>query len=133
MWQCAPARGLSRLTCLACPRHPQVDPDEWLTTLDYQGFLRRVGRDGCVDVDLQTYYISSHLAGRQVFLQVEASERHFVAWHADQVVTVLPIKGLMKQEMGIDDYLIHMKQEALAHARRSIPHVPWNLRQLPLW
>jgi hypothetical protein len=111
----------------------RVNPDQWLTTLDHQGFLRRVGRDGCVDVDLQTYYISSHLAGRQIFLQVEAAERHFVVWHADQVVTTLPIKRLMGQEMGIEEYLTHMKQEALAHARRSPPHVPWNLRQLPLW
>jgi hypothetical protein len=64
---------------------------------------------------------------------VEAAERHLVAWHADQAVTVLPIKGLMGQEMGIDDYLTYMKQEALAHARRATPRVPWNLRQLPLW
>jgi hypothetical protein len=73
------------------------------------------------------------MAGRQIFFQVQAAERHFVVWHADQVVTTLPIKGLVGQEMGIEEYLTHMRQEALAHARRSPPHVPWSLRQLPLW
>lgn len=35
----------------------RVDPDACLTTLDQKMYLRHVGRDGCVDVDLQTYDI----------------------------------------------------------------------------
>ena len=35
----------------------RVDPDAWLATLDQKMYLRHVGRDGCVDVDLQSYYI----------------------------------------------------------------------------
>lgn len=145
VWQCTPARGISRLTHLACPRHPRVDPDQWLRALDHQGFVRRVGRDGCVDVDLQTYYISSHMAGRQVFLQVEAAERHLVAWHADQVVTVLPIKGLMGQKMGIDNYLTHMRTRsagtratfnsscALEPASASALVIEWRASQSKRW
>src|SRR5712692_1595209 len=111
----------------------RVNPDGWLTTLDQQAFLRRVGRDGCVDVDLETYYISPKMAGCRGILQVKEAERHFVVWHANQAVKTVPVKGLMGQEMGIDDYLTHMKKEALASARRSAPHIPWSLRQLSLW
>jgi hypothetical protein len=35
----------------------RVDPDSWLAPLDQKMYLRHVGRDGCVDVDLATYYI----------------------------------------------------------------------------
>jgi hypothetical protein len=121
-------------TLPSLPALPErLDPDGWLVALDQQTFLRRVGKDGCVDVDLVPYYIDSHMAGCQVLLQVEAATRQFVVWHANQMVKTVPIKGLMEQEMGIDEYLSYMKQEALAHARRSTPHVPWSLRQLPLW
>ena len=41
----------------------RVDPDAWLTPLDRKMYLRHVGRDGCVDVDLATYYIGPE-AGR---------------------------------------------------------------------
>jgi hypothetical protein len=33
----------------------RVDPDAWLVPLDQKVYLRHVGRDGCVDVDLATY------------------------------------------------------------------------------
>jgi hypothetical protein len=49
---------------VAFPRLPtlptlpeRVDPDAWLATLDQKMYLRHVGRDGCVDLDLSTYYI----------------------------------------------------------------------------
>jgi len=35
----------------------RVDPDAWLVSLDQKMYLRHVGRDGCVDVDLTTYSI----------------------------------------------------------------------------
>ncbi len=33
----------------------RIDPEAWLMTLDQKMYLRHVGRDGCVDVDLLTY------------------------------------------------------------------------------
>jgi len=39
----------------ALPEH--VDPDAPLASLDQKRYLRHVGRDGCVDVDLATYYL----------------------------------------------------------------------------
>src|SRR6266550_7396349 len=59
----------------------RIDPDAWLATLDQKMYLRHVGRDGCVDVDLQTYYISSQMAKRAVLLQVDAARKRFVLWH----------------------------------------------------
>ena len=102
--------------------------------LDHQAYLRRVGRDGCVNVDLETYYIGPRLAGCQVLLQVEAKGAQFAVWHADQVIKMLPIKGLVGQEMAIDDYLKHIRAEALAYERRpSVRSSSWNQRQLSLW
>jgi transposase InsO family protein len=111
----------------------RVDPDGWLCALDHQMYLRHVGRDGCVDVDLQTYYISSQMAKRAVLLQVDAALKHFVVWHEDQTIKTLPIKGLIGEEMALDDFLKHMQQEALAQERRSQASAPWGLRQFSLW
>ena len=111
----------------------RVDPDGWLSTFDQQMYLRHVGHDGCVDVDLQTYYISSQMAKRAVLLQVDAAGKRFVVWHEDQMIKRLPIKGLIGEEMALDDFLKHMHQEALSQERRSQTSAPWSLRQLPLW
>jgi len=109
----------------------RVDPDAWLARLDQKVYLRHVGRDGCVDVDLATYYLGPQMAGRAVLLQVEAQSRQFAVWHQDQIVKLLPIKGLVGQEMALDDYLQSIKQEALAAPRRS----RWSrkVRQPSLW
>jgi hypothetical protein len=92
----------------------RVDPDGWLTRLHQQTYLRRVGRDGCVNVDLAPYYIDPRLAGGQVLLQVDAKAAQFIVWHADRVIKKVPIKGLVGQEMTIDDYLKYIRAEALA-------------------
>jgi len=96
-------------------------------------YLRHVGRDGCVDVDLQTYYIGSQMAKRAVLLQVDAARKRFVLWHEDQIIKTLPIKGLIGEEMALDDFLKHMQQEALAQERRSQAGASWGLRQFSLW
>jgi hypothetical protein len=49
------------------------------------------------------------------------------------MITTLPIKGLIGEEMALDDFLKHMHQEALSQERRSQASTPWSLRQLPLW
>ena len=43
-----------------------VDPDAWLATLDQKRYVRHVGHDGCVNVDLQTYYLGPQMAKRAV-------------------------------------------------------------------
>ena len=68
----------------------RVDPDAWLATLDQKMYVRHVGRDGCVNVDLQTYYIGPQMAKRAVLLQVLAENRQFAVWHQDQVIKLFP-------------------------------------------
>jgi len=111
----------------------RVDPDAWLASLDQKMYLRHVGRDGCVDVDLTTYYIGPQLAGRTVLLQVWAQQHQFAVWSQDQIVKLLPIKGLVGQQMALDDYLQYIKQEALAAPRRSSVRGSRKVRQPPLW
>lgn len=96
-------------------------------------YLRHVGRDGCVDLDLSTYYLGPQMAGRDVLLQIEAQSRQFAVWHQDQVVKRLPIKGLIGQEMALDDYLKVIQQEALAAPRRPSARGSRKVRQLALW
>ncbi len=72
----------------------RVDPDAWLVPLDQKVYLRHVGRDGCVDVDLATYYLGPQMAGWSVLFQVEAQSRQFAVWHQDQVVKLLPVPRL---------------------------------------
>jgi hypothetical protein len=111
----------------------RVDPDAWLATVDQKMYLRHVGRDGCVDVDLQTYYIGPQVAKRAVLLQVMAESRQFAVWHEDQVVKLLPIKGLVGQEMALDDYVQYIQQEALSVPRRSSARSSRKVRQPSLW
>jgi hypothetical protein len=96
-------------------------------------YLRHVGRDGCVDVDLSTYYIGPQMAKRSVLLQVVAQSRQFAVWHEDQIVKRLPIKGLAGQEMALEDYLRYIQREALASPRRSSTRGSRKVRQLSLW
>lgn len=111
----------------------RVDPDAWLASFDQKMYLRHVGRDGCVDVDLATYYLGPQLAGRTVLLQVRAQSQQFAVWSEDQVVKQLPIKGLVGQEMALDDYLQSIKQEALAAPRRTSARSSRKVRQPSLW
>ena len=66
-------------------------------------YLRHVGRDGCVDVDLTTYYIGPQMAGRTVLVQVLAHSSQVAVWEEDQIVKLLPLKGLVGQDMALDD------------------------------
>jgi transposase InsO family protein len=111
----------------------RIDPDAWLATLDQKMYLRHVGRDGCVDIDLATYYIGPQLAGRAVLLQVIAENRQFAVWHQDQIVKLLPIKGLVGSEMALDEYVKYIQQEALAAPRRSPARGSRKVRQPSLW
>lgn len=116
------------------PKLPErVDPDAWLATLDQKMYLRHAGRDGCVDVDLATYYIGPQVAGCTVLLQVEAQNHQFAVWHQDQIIKRLPIKGLVGQEMALNDYLQYMQREALAAPRRSSARGSRKVRQPSLW
>jgi hypothetical protein len=71
----------------------QVDPDRWLASVDGQAFARKVDAHGCVQVDLQSYYIKQQLSGQRVVLFVNAQNRAFDVWLGGQCIKQVPIKG----------------------------------------
>jgi Integrase core domain len=83
-------------TLPALPALPQrVDPDAWLASLDQKMYLRRVGRDGCVNIDLTTYYIGPETGWADCPVgRVRAEHRQFAVWSQDQVVKLLPVPRL---------------------------------------
>ncbi|HEY1351634.1 MAG TPA: integrase core domain-containing protein [Ktedonobacteraceae bacterium] len=111
----------------------RVAPDAWVVSLDQKMYLRHVGRDGCVDVDLATSSVGSQLAGRTILLPVRAEQHQFAVWSQDQVVKLLPMKGLVGQEMALDDDLPYITQEALAAPRRASARSSRKVRQPSLW
>ncbi|GHO71281.1 hypothetical protein KSC_101730 [Ktedonobacter sp. SOSP1-52] len=54
------------------PLPDPVDPDAWLQALHGHALARKIGSDGCVTVDGETYSISRALCGQQVTLLLNA-------------------------------------------------------------
>ena len=73
------------------------------------------------------------MAKRAVALQIMAQSRQFAVWHENQIIKWLPIKGLVGQEMVLQDYLRFIEQEVLAAPRRPPARLSKNVQQLPLW
>ncbi len=102
------------------PALPQtVDPDAWLTAIDGHIFVRKVGHDGCVTVDLASYYISQQVIG-QYMARPRASSRA-------NLCRSLMARACSKRcssntstgnRCALSDYLALMVQEALAEERR---------------
>lgn len=115
------------------PTLPQmVDPDAWLHAMDGHMFVRKVGTDGCVNVDLCPYYISQQVAGQYMALQIVASERIFVVWHGPTLHKTVPIKHLHGPPIPLEEYFALLLQEALAEERR-LSASQRHLHQLALW
>jgi hypothetical protein len=64
---------------------------------------------------------------------VWAQQHQFAVWEEDQIVKLLPITGLVGQQMALDDYLQYIKQKALAAPRRLSGRGSSKVRQPPLW
>ena len=80
---------------------------------------RFVGSDGCVMVDLQTYYLSRKLAGQPVALVVDAPQRCFAVWQATTPISRLAIKDLLEaDEMPLEPYVQIMQREARSQVQR---------------
>jgi Integrase core domain len=113
------------------PVPEQVNPDRWLETIHGQAFARKVGADGSVDVDDEHDYISQAYASQQVVLFVNAPEKTFGVWLDGRVIKSVPIKGLGDREMGWEDSVAFMKQQARSEERRLLEK-QHRMRQLSL-
>jgi hypothetical protein len=94
-----------------------VDPDSWLTALDGLHLERKVDGHGMVSVDLKRYSVSARLVGHHVVLHLDAKERCLHVLHEQQVVTSLPLKGLVGRVLSFEQFLTHMLHQARAQAR----------------
>ena len=99
------------------PLPTTVDPDGWLLPLDGLHLERKVDRHGMISLDLKRYYVSSQLVGHHVVLQLDAQLRCVHVLHEQQVVKVLPLKGLVGQLLSFEQFLTHMLHQARAQAR----------------
>jgi hypothetical protein len=108
------------------PRPPVpalVNPDAWLRVFDGRGYLRRVKRDGTIQVDRHAYYISMRLTRQQVLVRIDAPAREFVVEHAGSVVKRVAIRGVGDGAlMPFEAYVTRMQVEARSEsAQRKQP------------
>lgn len=126
-----PAVAFPRLPTLP-PLPSTVDPDSWLWPLDRTAYVRRVGSDGCVNVDLEPYYIGKQWDGEYVTLHIHGVMRVFQVWHATTPIKELPIKNLVGHPLPLKEFFDLMLQASLADAQSTPPHQR-GLRQQALW
>ena len=110
----------------------RVDPDRWL--LAFHGHLlhRKVGSDGCVQVDEQSYYLSGQLRGQHVALLINAQERVLEVVQSASFAKRVPIKGLVGAEMAWEAYVAMMAQQARS-AERQARMQQATIQQHSLW
>lgn len=107
-----------------------VDADGWVEALDGHEYVRKVQQDGSVTVGTGRYYLPKVLAGQQVRMQIDASDRMMVAWHNQQEVKRTPIQGSGRGRMPFAQFVEELCIEArTGHLRPSSQ--PRQLR-LPL-
>jgi transposase InsO family protein len=96
-----------------------IDPDRWVLAVDKRRFVRRVQSSGSVTIGKYSYYLGQELVGKYVSLEVAASSQEFVVWQKDKEVKRVGLKGLIGQELGRDEYLELIIEEARAEARQN--------------
>jgi transposase InsO family protein len=99
------------------PLPPMVDPDSWLAALDGLHLERKVDRHGMISLDLKRYYVSAHLVGHHVVLQLDAQLHCVQVLHEHQIIKSLPLRGLVGQSLSFEQFLTHMLHQARAQAR----------------
>lgn len=111
----------------AFPELPKLPPlprlvqaDRWLHQYHQRAFARTVGSDGCMSINHDPYYVSVRLAGHRVTSVVDAERSLFQIWLADQPITHLSIKGIIRARLPLQEYLERMVEEAQSEERRRL-------------
>jgi len=94
-----------------------VDPDGWLQAVDGWHVVCTVNARGLGSRDLHSYYISHALAGQAVVLRLDAAEQALLVLRHEQLLKVLPLKGLHHRLYSFDDYVQQMTDGARAQQR----------------
>ncbi|HEU4327609.1 MAG TPA: integrase core domain-containing protein [Roseiflexaceae bacterium] len=91
----------------------QVDPDRWVQQLHGTRLVRKVNTHGMVKVDNRLYYVDQSWAGRYLSLRIDGVNRVLqVEYQERPTGKVLPIKGLVGQELPLEEYLTLIVREA---------------------
>jgi transposase InsO family protein len=100
------------------PKVPDVvNADAWLARLDGEHVGRQVNQNGCVTVDLRTYYVAKRLAGQRVTLRINATEGCLQVVYPEIKRGTLPLKGLHRRSFSYQDSVTLMQQEAATQQR----------------
>ena len=97
----------------------EVNPDAWLNAYDGFQFQRRVGKNGSVSIDKESYYISQAYAGQKVALRLNAFDQTLKVIYRGQLIRTCEIRGLYNRKLPFGDYLKIMAEEARTIARRQ--------------
>ncbi|HEY7123470.1 MAG TPA: integrase core domain-containing protein [Ktedonobacterales bacterium] len=89
-----------------------IDPDGWVQAIHGQRFARKVKRDGSVQLEKRPYHIKQALAGTHVVLEVDGPAQELVVWQQKEVIKRLPIKGLQKQLLPWNHFVLQLREEA---------------------
>jgi hypothetical protein len=76
-----------------------------------------VNRHGMVSVDLKRYSVSPPLVSQHVVLRLDAKGRCMQVFHEQQMVKLLPLKGIVGHALSFEQFLTHMLHQARAQAR----------------
>jgi hypothetical protein len=117
-------------TLPSLPALPEaVQADRWLWSLHQRVFARTVGADGCVAVNHETYYLSKSLKGRRVALVLDAVEGAFAVSAGVDFLQWLPLKGIVRGDLGLEEFLALMVEEARSQERRRLAEMARRLRR----
>lgn len=94
-----------------------VDPDSWLGSVDGAHFVRKVRSDGGVSVDKYDYYVGQEWVGKYVGLVVVAEQKSFRVEWEKTTIKEIPIKGLYKRFLNMEEWQAGLEKEALAEQR----------------
>jgi hypothetical protein len=96
----------------------QVDPESWLLAVHGRHYVRKVKREGSVDLDGRDYYIKTALADQRVSLEGDATSRELGVWHPQQAMQRVAIKGLLNRPLSFEDFLAQLCREAHSEWQR---------------
>jgi transposase InsO family protein len=123
--------------CEAFPKLPSlrslpktIDPDRWVEVLDGKRFVRKVRANGTVSIDNTYYYVGTAKQGCSLTFRINGAKRTLVVEEADTTLKEIPIKGLIRQEMSLKDYVALILREI--HSQRLSGQASNRQLALPL-
>jgi transposase InsO family protein len=99
-----------------------IDPDAWLQRVAGRTYVRRINHNGTIKVDTHVYYIKRAFAGQQVSVSVDVANGDLVVQLHQTTVKRLPIRGLQRQLMPLEEFVTFMLAQAHSEWRRYLAH-----------